>query len=107
MTQREAGKLIGVGREGLCDWENHVTEPTIEFYPSIIQFLGYVPFEFDAETLAGKIKRYRYLNGLGQVAMGKLAGIGAATIFRIEHGVGIPSKKIMRALENFFGKTNL
>lgn len=98
LTQEVAAKQIGVTRLGLCDWENAITEPTIEFYPAVISFLGFVPFEFEI-TVPGQLKEYRYLNGLSQEALSKRIGIGAATIHRVELDKGKMSKKTIKALK--------
>jgi len=103
LTQKEAGRLIGVEREGLCDWENHVTEPTIELYPAIIQFLGYVPFSFQTETIGEEVKKFRYLHGLSQDQLARKLGIGSATIHRLEAGVGKVNTGTMRLLQPILG----
>lgn len=100
LTQLEASKLLCVERCGLVDWENNNTSPAIEFYPSIIKFLSYIPFEFDTTTLGGRVKEYRYLHGLSQERFGKFTGIGPATIFRIEQGMGKLNNATKRVLEN-------
>lgn len=99
LTQEAVAKQIGVTRLGLCDWENAITDPTIEFYPAIIAFLGYVPFEFEA-NISGRLKQYRYLNGLSQEALSKKIGIGSATIHRIEQNKGKMNKKSASALKS-------
>ncbi len=98
LTQQAAANNIGVARSGLCDWENGITEPTIEFCPAIIAFLGYIPFQFET-TIPGRLKEYRYLNGLSQEALSKKIGIGSATIHRIELDKGKMSKKTIKALK--------
>ncbi|HEV7781417.1 MAG TPA: helix-turn-helix transcriptional regulator [Chitinophagaceae bacterium] len=98
LTQEQAGRQIGVTRETLWDWENHIAEPTIEFYPAIIEFLGFTPFVFDLSTLGGKVKQYRYLHGLSQDGLSASLGIGGATIMRVEHGIGQVSKATRKAL---------
>lgn len=99
LTQEQAGRLIRVQRETLCDWENCITEPTIEFYPVIIKFLGYLPFTFDESTAGGRVKQYRYMNGLSQATLGKKIGVGNATILRIEQGIGKPNNTTIEALK--------
>lgn len=90
--------MIGVERGGLVDWENNNTSPAIEFYPAIIQFLKYFPFEIDTASIAGRLKQYRFLNGLSQENFGRMAGIGPATIFRIEQEIGTLSKTTKKRL---------
>lgn len=106
LTQEAAARQIGVTRLGLCDWENAITDPSIEFYPAIISFLGYIPFKFEA-NIFGRLKEYRYLNGLSQDALSKKIGIGSATIHRIELSKGKMSKKTITELKKIITIDNL
>ncbi len=98
LTQEETATKIGVARNCIIDWENKNTDPAIEFYPAIIHFLGYTPFEFDTSCIGGKIKKYRFLNGLSLDNLAARLNLGSATIFRLENGKGIPNKKTNNAL---------
>lgn len=98
LTQQEASKKLGIERGGLVDWENNNTSPAIEFYPAIVRFLTFFPFEIDTSNIGGRVRHYRFSNGLSQDNFGKMTGIGPATIFRIEQGIGTLSKKTKRRL---------
>jgi DNA-binding XRE family transcriptional regulator len=99
ITQGEAANSIGASRSATMDWENGIGEPTIDFYPAIISFLGYIPFEFDKSKLSDRLREYRFLNGLSQEVLGKKIGIGGATIHRIEQGKSKMNNKTTKALK--------
>lgn len=66
LLQKDVAKAIGVCEESITLWENNLSKPTVSYYPHIIKFLGYIPFDVDVSTLSGQIKLYRYLQGLTQ-----------------------------------------
>jgi transcriptional regulator with XRE-family HTH domain len=98
LTQEETAERIGVARNAIIDWENTNTKPTIEFYPGIIEFLEYMPFYIDTSTVGGKVRDYRFRNGLSLEQLAQKIPIGSATIFRLENGKGLPNKKTRKAL---------
>ncbi|MGB4776376.1 MAG: helix-turn-helix transcriptional regulator [Daejeonella sp.] len=73
-----------IDRETLRCWEMGVYEPRVQHYPAIIAFLGYDPLQIDTNTLAGKIKRYRYLNGLTQDDLAELLHTDRSTVWQWE-----------------------
>ncbi len=44
LSQREAGRLLGVTSFTVLNWEKGKTEPPIAALPAILRFLGYNPF---------------------------------------------------------------
>lgn len=64
----------------ITNWEKNRTVPQIQFFPNIISFLGYIPFEADLTTLSGKLKAHRRINGLSQKQLGKILGVDGTTI---------------------------
>lgn len=93
LTQEQTARHLGVERNCIIDWENKHTDPPVEYYPAIIRFLGYFPFPVNVNTTEGKVKYYRFINGLSQENMAKIYGIASATICRLENGVGRLSNK--------------
>ena len=43
LLQREVAEIISVTVSSIYNWE-HGTEPELQYNPSIIKFLGYIPF---------------------------------------------------------------
>jgi DNA-binding XRE family transcriptional regulator len=95
--QREVATQIGVSEDCINYWENGRSEPHIHYYPKIIAFLGYYPFPKD-ESLAGRIKKYRYIRGLTQKQMGKKVGVNGSTICDWENGQTTPKGKYLKRL---------
>lgn len=71
---------MGVDELAISNWEVKKTGPRTEYYPKIIEFLGYFPFDIDTSIFGGKIKRYRYMNGLIQEEMEAKVVVDASTI---------------------------
>ena len=67
-------------------WETDFAKPQIQYAPKIIKFLGYNPYVMETETLGGKVKNYRVLNGLSHKKMGGIVGVDGATISTWETG---------------------
>ena len=66
LLQIDVASIIGVCEDSITLWENNRNAPSVIYYPKIIEFPGYVPFDVNSSTLVGQIKLYRYLNGLSQ-----------------------------------------
>lgn len=54
LLQIEVTKQIGVTKSTVWNWE-HGTEPKLRHIPKIIEFLGYMPFECQGDTI-GRLK---------------------------------------------------
>jgi DNA-binding XRE family transcriptional regulator len=80
LFQKDLAQQFEVSEDCVTYWENNRSIPQIKFYPKIIKFLGYIPFEIDTQDFAGKIKMYRYLNGLSYKKMGNIIGVDGSTI---------------------------
>ena len=89
---------IGVTEESITNWENSNSGPQIHFYPKIIEFLGYFPFDIDTSTLGGKIKRYRYMKGVSQEQLAKELGVNESTVFHFEKNTHKPLPGTLKKL---------
>ncbi|RXK81699.1 helix-turn-helix transcriptional regulator [Filimonas effusa] len=98
MLQKEVAKFIGVTEDCVTLWENNRSKPMVKYYPKIIEFLGYFPFEIDISSFAGKIKYYRYINGFTQEDLARNLGINESTIFHYEKGTHKPNGRIRQIL---------
>jgi len=92
--------LIGVTENSIVYWENERYAPHVSYYPAIIQFLGYSPLVIDTTTLGGRMKKYRFENGLSQEDLARKIGVNESTIFHWEKGDCRPMGKKLRLLEN-------
>jgi transcriptional regulator with XRE-family HTH domain len=98
LSVKAVAGMIGVKKETITNWEYDRTEPYASYSARIVAFLGYNPFHFDASTLAGKLKTYRYRNGFSQEKAGKVLGLDETTIRYIELGRNIRFKKTWKKL---------
>lgn len=106
LWQEEVAKILQVSTDTVTNWETGRSAPNIKYYPAIIEFLGYIPFNFDLSTIANKLKYYRFLNGLSHAEMGKLLKRDASTIASWEKGESVPSwgKSIIENFVDLDGK---
>ncbi len=103
LLQKDVSKIFKVSEDSITFWENNRNEPQIKYYPRIIKFLGYYPFDLDLTTFMGRLKAYRYVNGLSQMHFATLMNIDPATVKRWETGLGKGVKMIgmERLLANY------
>jgi DNA-binding transcriptional regulator YiaG len=99
LFQSDVAKMFKVSEDCITYWENNRSEPQVSYYPSIIEFLGYLPLEFDMSSLIGKIKAYRYRNGLSQKRFAKVFGIDTGTFRLWENENRRPSIRMIKKLE--------
>jgi DNA-binding XRE family transcriptional regulator len=90
LFQKEVAVICGVTEDSITNWEKNRSIPQIKFFPSIISFLGYIPFVVDLTTFSGKLIAYRKTNGLSQNQLGKLLGVDGATVCSWELGENQP-----------------
>jgi DNA-binding XRE family transcriptional regulator len=100
LLQKDVANMIGICEGSITLWENNRNEPSIIYYPKIIIFLGYVPFEVDTSTLGGQIKLYRYLHGLSQEELARKLEVNESTIFHYENNKHKPSPKTFKKLKS-------
>jgi len=98
LLQKDVAEIFEVSEPSIVNWENNHSEMQLQFYPKLIEFLGYFPFEIDTSTIAGKIKKYRYMNGLIYKEVGKLIGVDASTVRSWELEKSSPKKNVYQAL---------
>jgi len=49
LTQKQAAKIIETNETSLMTWERNKRTPSISFMPKIIEFLGYMPSNYNKE----------------------------------------------------------
>src|SRR5580700_654085 len=80
LLQADVAKIFDVCEDSITGWENERSVPQIQYYPKLIEFLGYNPFPIDTETLGGRIKKYRIEQGLSHKKLGEKIGVDASTV---------------------------
>jgi len=99
LLQKDVSIICRVTEDCITNWEKNRSFPQVQFFPQIIQFLGYLPFEVDSSTLSGKLKAYRYMNGFSQKQMGKILKVDGGTICSWELGENKPHKEMLKKLD--------
>ncbi|MFF5383385.1 helix-turn-helix domain-containing protein [Pedobacter suwonensis] len=102
LFQKDVARICGVTEDCIANWEKNRSIPQIQFFPHIIRFLGYLPFEVDLTTLSGKLKAHRHIYGLSQKQLGKTLGVDGSTICSWELGENKPNKEVFEKLEAIF-----
>jgi transcriptional regulator with XRE-family HTH domain len=70
LLQREVAEIIGVTESSIWNWE-HGTEPELQYNPSIIKFLGYIPSDCPDDTV-GRLAWYKRIQGLSLIELGQM-----------------------------------
>ena len=102
LLQSDVGKILNVTTDRITYWKNNRTQPQINYFPRIMEFLGFFPFEFDMSTFIGKLKTYRYRNGLSHKRLEKILNVDATTIRGWEFGERQPLKGMLSKLNKIF-----
>jgi DNA-binding transcriptional regulator YiaG len=96
LTQAEAAGQLQVSEDCLCYWENNRNQPRLYQFPAIIAFLGYYPFDHETESLGGKIRRYKYTNGLSNEKLARQLGVDERTIANWERNLKRPLARSLK-----------
>lgn len=100
LLQKDVAGICGVSEDCIRNWEKNRSTPQIQFFPRVINFLGYIPFEVNLTTLSGKLKAHRHINRLSQKQFGKILGVDGATVCSWELEETKPHKAIMEKLDS-------
>ena len=92
LSQAHAAIALGVDENTVTGWELERNHPLIKYYPAIIAFLGYYPFDHETDTYAGKLKQIRYCKGLSFERCAVLLSISTDAAMRWERGKPIANK---------------
>jgi transcriptional regulator with XRE-family HTH domain len=86
LTRKEAAKLIGVRGAAVGLWETGKHHPESEYWPGILQFIGYDPICPAPQTVPEKIAYLCRHKGISRRLLADLLGVDKATILKWEHG---------------------
>ena len=96
LFQADVARLFNTSEDTITGWENGRSKPQVHFYPQIIDFLGYIPFEVSEETIGGRIKSFRLTHGLSQKKLGKLLSVDESTIKSWENERRVPHESRLK-----------
>ena len=102
LFQRQVAEMIGTSEQTVANWEGQHSKPALTLIPAIIRFLGYNPFP-KAQSLAGRITRYRTSRGMTQKAVAQKLGIDPSALARWERGNRAPTGLYRKLIERLLG----
>jgi len=103
MSLDDLAQLLGVTKDTVVYWETQQIAPNITQLPKIIAFLGYNPFEDETGTFGGKIKEYRYRNGLSQRKLASLLAVSVSALKSWEENAFTPTIEHQKVLSELLG----
>jgi len=98
LLQKDVAVELDTCEDTITGWESHRGEPIITFYPKIIAFLGYYPFDHPLEMASGLIERCRHVLGLSYDSLGKLIGVHGTTLIYWERNDLIANRECEKKL---------
>ena len=107
LLQADIAKIFDVCEDSITGWENGRSVPQIQYYPKLIEFLGYNPFPVETETLGGRMKQFRILNGLSQEDLAKKMRVNESTIFSWEKGNHAPFPRKKKLIDELLNQKEL
>jgi len=99
LLQREVAEIIGVTESSIWNWE-HGTEPELQYNPSIIKFLGYIPFDCPDDTV-GRLAWYKRAMGMNLDNLGEAMGRDPEQLSDWLNGRHYPFRKNRDRIELF------
>jgi DNA-binding transcriptional regulator YiaG len=102
LRQIDVAPFLGVDSFTLGNWEKGATEPMVWYYPAIMDFLGYCPYQ-RAETFGQLIRPYRVHRGLSHRALAQEINVDPGSISRWETSDRRPWERMVRRLWQCFG----
>jgi DNA-binding XRE family transcriptional regulator len=103
--QSEVASIFGVSEDTIRNWEKGKSFPQLNYFPKIIEFLGYNPFlETQNPSIQIELKdhlfRFRRMFGISGIELGKLLNVHSTTILSWEKGLSMPSKMKQKNIVN-------
>ncbi len=101
LKQSEIARIIGVSESTIWNWE-HGSEPDVKHVPSIIKYLGYVPFDKPENIgISEKLRYYKLINGLTIKQLAKEIGCNHEQLMDWIGGKVRPSKRNLERIRKF------
>lgn len=92
LKQEDVARRIGLDVVSIHKWETNKCTPQVRYFPRIIDFLGYYPYDVPDNT-TGQLVAARHHLGLSQKQLAKRLDIDPATLAGWEVGRRTPGKK--------------
>jgi transcriptional regulator with XRE-family HTH domain len=102
LFQRQVADQIGVNKASIGNWESNQSEPSVEYMPAIIRFLGYNPLP-PKEDWASRLVQCRTILGLTQKESAHRMGVDPSTLAKWERGERVPAGEYAARAERLLG----
>ncbi|MEW8042474.1 MAG: helix-turn-helix transcriptional regulator [Candidatus Thiodiazotropha endolucinida] len=83
LRQSDVALILGINSWTLRNWEYNRTKASVRYYPAIMDFLGYCPYQ-RGDTLGRKMMLHRTHQGLSQRDLARIIGVDPGTVSRWE-----------------------
>ncbi len=101
LIQSDIAEIVSVSEATIWNWE-HGTQPDVKHVPSIIRYLGYLPFDKPENIgISEKLRFYKLINGLTIKQLAKEMGCNHEQLMDWMGGKITPCKKNLGMIEEF------
>ncbi len=101
LMQSDIAQIIGVTEASIWNWENGA-QPHMKYLPSIIKFLGYIPFKSpETNNAIDRLKYFKQINGLTIKQLAKNMGCSHEQLADWINGRTKPYKKNLDIIEEY------
>jgi transcriptional regulator with XRE-family HTH domain len=100
LFQKDVAAQIGVDVTSIRNWESNTSQPSLEYMPAIIQFLGYNPLP-EGKTWGERLVRHRVSLGITQAEAARRLAVDQATLAKWERGERTPKGRFAERAERF------
>ena len=102
LEQKDVAKIVKVTFSTISNWENHRSEPVIQHYPAIMEFLGYCLYQYP-ETYGDRLRLHRIHRGLSYRKLARILGVDPGSISGWETEAHRPLEKSQKKIDRFVG----
>ncbi|QEC61758.1 helix-turn-helix transcriptional regulator [Mucilaginibacter ginsenosidivorans] len=104
LLQKAVAEILNVDEDSITAWENGRSKPQVRFYPKILAFLQYNPFNHDIETVSGRLRHVRLCNGYSIKRFAQLVHVDPVTFAKLECGKRVMSTLAQLTILNLLAK---
>ena len=91
---KDVAEAVGTGATNVANWSKGRSAPGLQFWPSIIRFLGYDPRPA-ADTIGQALKRHRAGQGLSQKQLAETLRVDPCTLALWERDERVPTGEFL------------
>lgn len=104
LLQKAVAEVLNVDEDSITAWENGRSQPQIRFFPKILAFLQYNPFNHDLQEVSGRLRHVRVCMGYSIKLFAPLLAVDPGILAKREQGKGQVPIVIQRVISNYWDK---